>query len=59
LSRLADFIGYPRDEVLLEEIRDKCTVNQMRDAEKGRDSGVELLDSHQISTLYRKGIVLC
>lgn len=57
LSRLADFIGYPRDEVLLEEIRNKCTVNQMRDAEKRRDSGVELLDSHQVSTLYRKGVI--
>ncbi|XP_076104591.1 sulfotransferase 1A1-like [Mytilus galloprovincialis] len=57
LSKLADFIGYPRDEKMLQEISEKCTVNKMRDAEKERDSGTVVVNSEQISFLYRKGVV--
>lgn len=56
LSKLAEFIGYPRDEALLTEIQEKCTVNKMKDVEKTRDSGTFIASGEGISKLYRKGL---
>lgn len=42
---------------MLQEISEKCTVNKMRDAEKERDSGTVVVNSEQVSFLYRKGML--
>jgi len=56
LSKLAEFIGFPRDENLLMEIQQKCSLNNMKDMEKERDPGTDVVNSEQVSGLYRKGI---
>ncbi|XP_052101806.1 sulfotransferase 1C2-like isoform X3 [Mytilus californianus] len=57
LFKLADFLGYPREETFLKEIQEKCSLEKMRDMEKLRESGTELVNSDQVSKLYRKGVV--
>ncbi|XP_052101804.1 sulfotransferase 1C2-like [Mytilus californianus] len=57
LSEIGQFIGYPRDIELLQEIEDKCTVSKMREIEKRRDSGTEVSTGERISNLYRKGVI--
>ena len=55
LIELAGFLGYHRDEELLKEILEKCTVDKMKEMEKKRDSGTDVADSNDVSVLYRKG----
>ncbi|CAC5388846.1 unnamed protein product [Mytilus coruscus] len=57
LFKLADFLGYPREETFLKEIQEKCSLDKMRDMEKLRESGTEIVNSDQVSKLYRKGVV--
>ncbi|XP_071171129.1 sulfotransferase 1C2-like [Mytilus edulis] len=57
LFKLADFLGYPREEAFLKEIEEKCSLYKMRDMEKLRESGTEIINSDQVSKLYRKGAV--
>lgn len=58
LSKLAEFIGFSRDENLLMEIQQKCSLNNMKDMEKERDPGTDVINSEQLSSMYRKGIFL-
>ncbi|XP_063431514.1 sulfotransferase 1C2-like [Mytilus trossulus] len=57
LFTLSDFLGYPREETFLKEIQEKCSLDKMRDMEKLRESGTDIINSDQVSKLYRKGAV--